>query len=72
LLEIYAHVLHLDAKVFESVLGLVQFVGGVEESLGRNAAYVETGSSQSSSLLDAHSLEAFLTSLDGSHISCNH
>lgn len=52
------------------MVGLVDFVGDVEEGLGRDAADVETGAAEGSPLLDADSVEAQLGGLDGCHISC--
>jgi hypothetical protein len=50
------------------MLGLVQLVGSVQESLGWDASDVEAGSSESSSLLDANSFQALLSSLDSSNV----
>jgi hypothetical protein len=50
------------------VVEFVVFVGNVEQSLGRDAADVQTSASQRSSLLDADSAESKLSSLDGGDV----
>lgn len=40
----------------------------VEKGLGRNAAYIKTGSSKCTSLLDTDGIESELRCLDCSHV----
>jgi len=40
------------------------FVRSIQQSLGRDATYINAGTAKSSSLFDANGLEAFLSSLD--------
>ena len=58
----------VDTEVLKGMLSLVELVSRVEESLGGNAANVEAGTAESATLLNADSLHAFLTSLDGSDV----
>jgi hypothetical protein len=46
----------------------VEIVGRVKQSLGGNAADIETGTSEGSSLFNADGLETSLACLDGSHV----
>ena len=47
----------------------MELVGGVEESLGWDTSYVEAGTSECASLLDANSLEASLAGLNCGDVS---
>jgi hypothetical protein len=58
----------IDTETLEVVVEFVVFVGNVEQSLGRDAADVQTSASQRSSLLDADSAESKLSSLDGGDV----
>ena len=57
-----------DTEFREGVLSFVKLVRRVKESLGWDAADVEAGTTESTALLDADSLHAFLASLDGSNV----
>lgn len=46
----------------------MKLVSRVEESLGGNAANIEAGTTEGSTLLDAHGLEALLASLDSGDV----
>ena len=63
------HAADIDTKSFEFVVGLVIFMGDVEECFGGDASYVETGSSQGTSFLDADGVDAQLSCFDCSHVS---
>lgn len=54
------------------MLSFVQFMGGIEQCFGRNAANIKTSTSKSSSLLNADSLESSLSSLDSGDVSFKH
>ena len=57
-----------DAKVLELVLGLVEFVSRVQQSFRGNAANIEAGTAESTTLLNADGFETALTSLDSGNI----
>jgi hypothetical protein len=47
----------------------MELVSGVEESLGWDTSYIEAGTSEGASLLDANSLEASLAGLNCGDVS---
>lgn len=47
----------------------MELLGGVEESLGWDTSYIEAGTSEGASTLDANSLEASLAGLNRGNVS---
>lgn len=68
IVEVDLHVSDLDTSVLGVVLDLVEKVGVVEQSLGGNAANVETGATERAALLNTGSLETELGGLDGGNV----
>lgn len=60
--------LDLEPETLEVLGGVLVFVGDVEEGLRGDAAHVEAGSSQASTLFDADCLQAQLGSLDRGNV----
>lgn len=58
----------IDPEGFKLMGEFVELVGDVEEGLRGDAAHVQTGSSQSASLLDADGVQTQLRCLDCRHI----
>ena len=67
-LEIEFRLADLDAERSETVTGLLEHFGGVQQRLGGNAADVEAGAAQRLALLDDRRLQAELRRLDGADI----
>lgn len=66
--EIEGDSVDVDAEVGEMLVGVLVFMGNVQEGLGRDATDVEAGSTEGSSLFDAGGLEAELGSFNSGDI----
>mmetsp|Transcript_9723 Transcript_9723/g.13288 ORF Transcript_9723/g.13288 Transcript_9723/m.13288 type:complete len:250 (-) Transcript_9723:28-777(-) len=68
LAEVHRDLASVDTETLEVVLSLMELVCRVQEGLRGDAAHVEAGATESTSLLNDDGLETALTSLDGRNV----